>query len=129
VDNGSVYAEAIQDRDDSEVVDASGSVSFAIRTAEYMPAGVQDSDQVGVISWLHSAGPAILTQSVYYDRFDFPEIRTRDWSDREIDDIGFNRTVNSLSVKLSSTSTTSFSVGFLDIEGLAAVPTGPSEGA
>lgn len=128
-DDGSVYAEAIQDRDDSELVDSSGSVSFSIRTAEYMPAGTQKSDQVGTISWLHSDGTSAMAHYVFYDQFEHPELRTRDWSSREVDDVGFNRTVNSLSIQLASTSTTSFSVGFLDIEGMGSQPLGPSEGA
>jgi hypothetical protein len=128
-DNGKVYVEGVQDKDDSLLVDADGSVHFKIRTAEYMPVDSSTAEQVGTASWLHSDGPASMTHRFYYDSFAFAEPRTRDWTDRGIDDVGLNRTVNTLSLELESTNTTSFSVSFLDVEGIGQAGLGPSEGA
>ena len=129
--NGAIYAESTQDRDDSELVDTSGSVHFKIRTSEMLPAGVNDSAALGVVSWLHSPGPNPITHRFYYDRNDdTPEIRNVfNWDTRNVTDVGLNRTVNSCSFEIESTGTVSYGLHFVNVQGIASQELGPSSGA
>jgi hypothetical protein len=117
--NGQVYIESIQDVDDSQLVNSSGAVAFKVRTKEFMPAGPRGTVRLGSATWMHDAGPATVTHRFYHDRRDdYPDVKTLPDSDtRTASSVALNKGVNSVSLEIESTSTTSYGVHWIDIEG------------
>lgn len=116
-ENGQVYVEGTQDRDDSEFTTSSGAISFSIRTAEVFPAGVKEKQRLGRATWMHDAGVASATQRFYANREAVPATRTMNFSEREATEAGLELEVNSFSLQLESVGTVSYGIHWLDIEG------------
>jgi len=125
-----VYLEATQDTDDSQLTDSSGSVAFMAQTKEYMPGGARNTVALGKATWMHDAGPATVENSFYHNRRDDPETKNLPESTiRTASDVVLGRDVNSFSLKLASTGTTSYGVHWVDIEGFDNSPMGSRTGA
>lgn len=122
--SGWVYAEGEADEDQSYLVDTSGSISAAIRTAELFPDGVQSEGKVTTASWQHGAGgPTTASHKFWPNRVDTPKYRTLDLSERGVDDAGLNEMmVNSLSLELAWAHTAPFPVNWVDVEGFESAP-------
>jgi hypothetical protein len=129
--NGQVYQESVQDADDSHLVDSAGSVSFMMRTKEFMPAGPQDAEDLGMATWMHDAGPPRIEHRFYFDRRDDnPEFKLMERTEeRNASDIMLNRSVNSFSLQLSSVGTRSYGIHWIEVEGLGSESLGGREGA
>ena len=120
VSNGQVYFEANQDIDDSQLRDANGSVRFRMRTKEFLPAGPRGAVHLANATWMHDAGPATITHNFYHDRRDSnPEAKTMAESTiRTASAVPLQRSVNSVSLEITSTGTVSYGVHWIDIQGL-----------
>lgn len=129
--NGQIYVEATQDVDDSQLVDASGSVNFLMRTKEFLPGGARAAVKLGKATWMHDAGPARIEHRFYFNRRDDnPEIKTLpDSTIRNADSVVLNRDANSMSLEIESTGTVSYGVHWIDIEGFDLGPLGGRKGA
>lgn len=129
--NGQVYVESLQDVDDSQLRDASGSVRFRMRTKEYMPAGPRGSATVGKATWLHDAGPSKILHRFFHNRRDSnPEIKAlSDPTTRNASDVVLQRNVNSMSLEIESGGTQSYGVHWIDVEGFEFGQLGAREGA
>lgn len=129
--NGQVYIEANQDADDSHLVDSSGSIHFQIRTKEFLPAGARATVNLEQASWMHDAGPATITHRFYFDRQDsFPEVKDLPKpATRHASSVVLGKNVNSVSLELESTGTTSYGVHWIDIQGMEIGPLGGRGGA
>jgi len=127
--HGGVYTETVKDSDDSNFGDGSGSVNFALKTAEILPAGAHASARVGVAAWMHGQGPRRISHEFFYDRFEHASYVQADFSSRDATEVGLTRDVNSLSLRLSGAVTASFAIHWLDIEGLETAPLGSRPGA
>jgi hypothetical protein len=129
--NGQVYMESNQDVDDSQLRDSSGSVRFRVRTKEFLPGGPRKSASLGKATWMHDAGPTPITHRFYFNRRDDnPEVKllplpgTRNGSA-----VVLGRDVNSVSLEIESSGTTSYGVHWIDIEGFDTGPLGGRTGA
>lgn len=129
--NGQVYLESTQDVDDSQLLDASGSVRFRMRLKEFLTNGPRGTVSLGNATWMHDAGPATITHRFYFDRRDDnPEVkRLANPTIRNADSVILGRNVNSVSLEIESTGTTSYGVHWVDIEGFDAGNLGGREGA
>jgi len=129
--NGQVYIEAIQDVDDSALVDAGGSVNFRMRTKEYLPAGPRGYASMGAATWMHDAGPESITHRFYVNRRDAqPEVKPMpETTKRTASEVQMSRSVNSFSLEIESTGTVSYGVHWLDMEGFDAGRLGGIGGA
>ena len=118
--NGQVYVEGTQDADESLLTNASGGVNFRVRFKEFMPAGPRGTVSLGEATYMHDAGPTSVTHRFYHDRRDSnPEVKSMPDSDvRAASGVSLQRDVNSVSTEIESTSTTSYGVHWIDIEGL-----------
>jgi len=129
--NGKIYTEGVQDVDDSQLLDSSGSVKFRVRTKEFMPFGARGQGRLGKATWFHDAGPSKITNRFYFNRRDSnPEEKDiTDPTTRNGSTAVLQRSINSVSLELESVGTTSYGVHWLDIEALEAGPLGGQEGA
>ena len=117
--NGQVYSEGTKDKDDSNILDSSGSVAYAIRTKEFMPGGPQAMVNLGHAYWSHGAGPTTVSHEFFHNRRDnYPEVKGASFNVRGVEDINLGRQVNSFSLRLSGSATTAFPINWVDIEGL-----------
>lgn len=122
--SGWVYAEGEADNDESYLVDSSGSISAAIRTAELFPAGVQSEGKVTTASWQHGgSGPTSASHQFWPNRVATPKYRVIDLSERGVADASLNELmVNSFSLSLAWAHTTPFPVNWVDVEGFESAP-------
>ena len=129
--NGQVYIESNQDVDDSQLINAAGAVRFRMRCKEFLPGGPRSAVHLGIATWMHDAGAATITHRFYFDRRDDnPEVKPQtDWTQREASDVVLNRDINSFSLEIESTGTTSYGVHWIDVEGLEFAPLSGREGA
>lgn len=128
--NGQVYVEAIQDVDDSQIIDSSGSVRFRVRTKEFFPATATGVMRIGKATWMHDAGPPVIEHRCYFNRRANPgENKLGKPTIRNADDINIGHQVNSFSLELSSVGTVSYGVHWIDVEGLETGRLGGLDGA
>lgn len=117
--NGQIYVESVKDSDDSQLVDANGSVLFRVRTKEYMPGGAGGSVALGRATWMHGAGPADVTHRFYQNRDAHPQTKKFDDSTkRQTDRIELQKGVNSFSLEIESTGTVPYGIHWVDVVGL-----------
>ena len=129
--NGQVYVEANQDVDDSQLVDSDGSVTFKMRTKEFLPGGPRGSISLGKATWMHGAGPETINHRFYFNRRDSNPVMKNfpNPTVRNADDVVLAKQVNSVSLEIESTGTKSYGIHWIDIEGLDLGKLGGMKGA
>jgi hypothetical protein len=118
--NGQVYSETNVDADESDFVDSSGTVSFSMRTKEFMPGGADALVHIGNAHYMHTAGPAGLMHYFYHNRDSGPEPKGVAFGSRGMADVNLGRQVNSFSTRLVGGTTAAFAVQWMEFEGLDA---------
>lgn len=128
--NGGVYTEAVQDIDDSHLVDDEGNVAFAWRTREWMPSGANETTDLGSASIMQSGSAAATVFSeFFYNRFPQARVKQLDVGEREVADFGLTKSVNSFSIRISGSATESLCFTWYEVEPLGTKALGGQEGA
>jgi hypothetical protein len=110
--NGTLYVEGTTN------TNAGAAISVAITTTEMFPANTFDSAALGRAQWMHDATTAVVHHAFTYDRFAHADVHRVDFSSREVTEVGLNREVNSLQLKLSGSFTDAPGIHWLEIEKL-----------
>ncbi len=128
-ETGTVYVEAVQDKDDSLFTDSSGSVQASIKTAQIFIADTPFKDvDLRVVSYRHSATTARVEHRLFFDQNPIPHYKLMDFSDAEATEVGATREVNTVQLQLDSIGTQSWGLHWIDIEALASRTLGAREG-
>ena len=116
--NGQIYTEGVQDADDSNFTTSDGRIAFTLKSAEIFPTGnVLAKRRMGRANWRHDATSDTVIQRLFTNREAHAEPRVLDFTKREATTGGMEKEVNSFSLQLESTGTTSFGIHWVEVEG------------